>query len=157
MSLKITPALAQDVPSMVDILFRAFADDTLLIGTCYPDTPANRKWWIQTMTAQMAHKDQTLVFKIVDNTSRDENGDEKLVAWAKWLVYRSTDAGKVAGAVNPDVDPSPDMNLEACRSLAEGQYKMRESIIGGRDHYCRPNSINACFFSTVHQNGLVRC
>ena len=120
---------------MVSILFTAFGSDELLVGTCYPDTALNRAWWERNLTSQISDS-STRVYKVIDG--------DRLVSWAKWLVTRKVheiqsegrppDKGK--GAVNPDDEPSLDMNLMACRNLAEAQYKMREDVLLGRDHYC---------------------
>ena len=124
--MQLVPATADDVPRLIDILFTAFADDGLIVGTCYPDTPANRKWWVRSMTGQMG-SGQTSVYKAVAD-------DGTIAAWAKWLVQRSST--KAEGAVNPSNEPSPDMNLDACQSLAHAQYAMREAVMQGRVHYC---------------------
>lgn len=81
---------------------------------------------------------QILAFKIV-------NDEGKIISWAKWLVQRTSDADRVYGAVNPNDAPSPDMNLKACQSLAAGQYKMRDEILQGRDHYCT----TSCFYAEI--------
>lgn len=126
--MKLVPATSDDAPYLAAILFRAFAEDLLLIGTCYPDTPANRGWWAKRIASQMQHAN-TRVTKVID----DATG--VIVAWAKWLVYRPG-AEKGTGAVNPEVEPSKDTNLEACRKLADGQYKMLEAVMGQRGYIC---------------------
>ena len=154
----VEPAIPADAPALADILFRAFRPDALLVGTCYPDTPANREWWAN-MIASHIGDSETRVFKVVlDDGDRGESG--KAVAWAKWLFHHGTNdsAGTEGsqsingqhhddqkgegkhGAVDPDAAPSPDMDIDACRRLADGQYAMRERLFGSgsgmKAHLC---------------------
>ena len=126
--MQLIPATTADAACLADILFTAFADDKLIVGTCYPDTPANRAWWARSIASQMSDP-HTKVFKVIAD-------DGPIIAWAKWLVQRNKDDAPAEGAVNPSNEPSPDMNLEACMKLAGAQYKMREAVMQGRDHYC---------------------
>lgn len=126
--MQLVPAIAADAPRLVDILFTAFVNDGLIVGACYPDTPANRAWWVRSITAQMASS-QSIVYKAIAD-------DDSIVAWAKWQVQRSATDTQAEGAVNPSNEPSPDMNLEACQKLSRAQYTMREQVMKGRDHYC---------------------
>lgn len=133
MPLILSPAIPDDIPRIVEILFLAFANDSLLM-TCYPSTPSNHAWWIQTIRTQMQHP-STIIIKIVD----DDTGET--VSFAKWLIHQDTHDGSPAsgpsGAVQP-TNPSPDMNVPACQSLAEAQYKMRSSLLSTRPHICKP-------------------
>lgn len=148
MPLRVLQTTKADIPSLIDILFTAFQHDPLLIGTCYPDTPANRQWWIENVTSQLSHP-ETLLLKVVDE-------EDNIISWAKWLLPSSItthqrlqggDEGEVTGAVNPSLSPSPDMNLTACQSLADGQYKMRKEVLAGREHLW----LNAIATSPNHQ------
>lgn len=133
-------AHSADAEQLADILFRAFAKDRLLMGICYPDTSANRQWWAR-MIANHCQDPNTKLFKVVDDDGRP-------VAWAKWLLHRShPESGELAkerepaqekhGAVDPDDEPSKDMDVDACRKLATAQYDMRQRVLGDRSHWCK--------------------
>ena len=129
MPLTLTQAAREDIPRLVQILFQAFANDPLLMA-CYPATPANHTWWVQTILTQMQHP-STFIMKITD----DETGET--VSFAKWLLHQeSGDGENASGAVQP-TNPSPDMNVPACQRLAEAQYKMRSSLLSARSHICK--------------------
>lgn len=153
--LTILRATPDDVPTLISILFDAFANDKIIVGTCYPDTPANRTFWVRSTRSQMRHRG-ALVFKVIQRTVE---GNEKIVGWAKWLLSGTSSStgkeeqgavegeerseGERQGAMNPEVEPSEDMNMDACRRLADGQYSMFEEVIGGRRCYCE---YSACSF-----------
>ena len=132
MTLTLFPASREDIPRLVQILFSAFANDPLLMK-CYPATSANHAWWTQTFLNQMQHP-STVIMKITS----DETGET--VSFAKWLIHREfhngTSSGGASGAVQP-TNPSPDMNVPACKSLSEAQYKMRTSLMSTRSHICK--------------------
>ena len=132
MPLTLLPARREDIPRLVEILFLAFAHDPLLM-TCYPSTPSNHAWWTQTMLHQMEHP-STIVMKI------DDSETEETVSFAKWHIHQESSDGTpgetTQGAVQP-TNPSPDMNVSACNSLATAQYTMRESVISARPHICK--------------------
>jgi hypothetical protein len=145
-------ANADDPPHLAAILFRAFANDALITGLCYPDTPPNRAWWAQRIAAQIADVaglTRCWVVVLDDGDLRDGTDGEagQVVGWAKWLVHRPVAAADGSattrlGAVDPDAAPSLDMNLEACRKLADAQHRMRQRVLGTDDedglrpHWC---------------------
>lgn len=65
---------------------------------------------------------------------------EEIVSFAKWLIHQEsndeTSSETALGAVQP-TNPSPDMNISACKSLAEAQYKMRTALMSTRSHICK--------------------
>lgn len=131
MPLTLSPASREDIiPRLVQILFSAFATDALLT-TCYPSTPANHTWWVQTIENQTQHP-STPIMKISDSATGET------ISFAKWSVQhrQSHDSGGTSGAVQP-TDPSPDMDLPACQRLAEAQYEMRKSLLSTRSHICK--------------------
>lgn len=145
MTLTLQPAASSDIPSLISILFSAFADDKLLM-TCYPDKPANHEFWIRTVQSQMQYEG-CLLFKVVKD-------DGQIVGWAKWLLHRPQtakageerkedgDEEERQGALNPNDAPSEDMDMDACRKLADGQYSMLGEVIGGRGCYCKSNILS---------------
>lgn len=87
----------------------------------------------------------SLVFKVV---AREGSDSEKIIGWAKWLLQRPAngdgeaagkdeEVGERQGALDPEDMPSVDMDMDACRKLADGQYDMLNEVIAGRGCYCK--------------------
>lgn len=144
MPFTLSQAAEKDIPALIEFFFDAFANDPLIM-TCYPATSANREWWLNTILTQMKHP-STVVMKVIEGDTGEA------VSFAKWSIQQRTSSEEASGAVQPN-EPSPDMNVEACKSLADAQYKMRSALMGDRDHICElspvPPNANNC-----HRHGI---
>ncbi|KAL1645767.1 hypothetical protein SLS58_003651 [Diplodia intermedia] len=92
MPFKVQPTTLSDIPQLVDIYFAAFSRNAFG-SAVFPDAPAVRQWWIDTLSRELQHQKGVAMYNLVeyaDGTDTPVFADEQkhnknIVAFAKWL------------------------------------------------------------------------
>lgn len=94
MPFKVQPTTLSDIPQLVDIYLAAFSNNAFG-SAVFPDTPAVRQWWIETLSHELRHQKGVAMYNLVEyadgtDTPVFANNDQSLqkkniIAFAKWL------------------------------------------------------------------------
>ncbi|CAI7678967.1 unnamed protein product [Penicillium pancosmium] len=81
--LLLLPVTKEDIPSCVDIWFKAFSTDQDMVRI-FPDTPGLREWTAGYITLDLETKPYQYYVKVVDPSITDDRGQARILAYAKW-------------------------------------------------------------------------
>lgn len=150
MPFKVQPTTLSDMPQLVDIYFAAFSRNAFG-SAVFPDAPAVRQWWIDTLSRELQHQRGVAMYNLVeyaDGTdtpvfANNESRGQKLkniVAFAKWLrPMEGADPAETAVEipVEPPLPASCDQQLFT-RYFAE-LNRRHKSCMGTKAHWCTEN------------------
>ena len=134
MAIEIQPANPQDAPALAEVFLAAFCDS--FNRSLFPVTPDVREWWVK-LFIDSCVKPQSgdVLLKAVDTSAKSETGEGVIAAFAIWnLPPKDPDA---VNQVKHDAQQWPESSDRAlCDRFFGRMEEMRESIVGGRRHYC---------------------
>lgn len=128
-TLKLEPATLEDAPAIAELWFAAFTDPDM--RHLFPDTPGFRQWWIKANHDDMINKPFQKYIKVVDTASTNEQGQPRMVAYAKWDLSMLSDRGT---RYPPWHEDQP---ADECDAFFDGVDQNRIQIMGDLKHYCK--------------------
>lgn len=127
-SLVLEPATPEDVPAITEIWFAAFTQP--VIGQLFPNTPGMHKWHQDWHLRDFQTKPYQKYLRVVDTSSKDEQGRPRLVAFGKWDLSMPEERGRRFPHWHAD---SP---YQECEDLITTLEKERKRVMGDEKHYC---------------------
>lgn len=150
-NLQILPATVDDIPTLVDVWFKAFSIDPGMMQL-FPDTPNMRKWMAEYHALDFATKPYQYYMKVVDPEIIDEHGSVRVLAYGKW----DTAMPNIRGPRFPPWD-SDTPGTEATK-VFDGLNESRDRVMGDLKHYCKSSQrrmgviVFFFFFGNIHAN-----
>ncbi|KAJ9132142.1 hypothetical protein NKR23_g11399 [Pleurostoma richardsiae] len=126
MPLRLFPAAESDAPRAAELEHAAYSpspfNKVLFPGPFPPEALGHRAAGL----AEELKNDPTVVWlKVVDT---DIEGDDKMIAFAKWHIYESPSEPSKPRTFGPGC------NVEACEELFGGLARMKQQWVGSRSH-----------------------
>lgn len=126
--LLLLPATVDDIPSLIDVWYKAFSPDKDLLRL-FPDTPEMRKWMADYHALDFATKPYQYYLKVVDPEATDDKGRVQVLAYAKW----DTAMRNVRGARFPPW--AAETPSEECTAVFDMLDANRDRVMGEAKHY----------------------
>ncbi|EKG19065.1 hypothetical protein MPH_03755 [Macrophomina phaseolina MS6] len=139
MPFKVQPTKLSDVPALASIYFAAFS--TNLFGrVCFPDTPAVRRWWCDSIAHELQHQPGAAFYNLVEYadgtatpTFSASSASARIVAFAKWL--RPMQGTSPASTVQHPADLPADCDAALFHAYFPELTKRHEACMGTKPHW----------------------
>lgn len=126
--LKLETATLKDSSALVDLWFAAFSDPDS--RRLFPYTPGVRKWFEDAIRYDLLRRPFQRYVKIVDSGAKDDNGQPRIAAYAKWDLSTAEQRG-------PRYPPwHNDMPADLCEALVSRGENNRKRVMGEQNHVC---------------------
>lgn len=130
-TLKVEKVVLDDIPTLTEVWFAAFASTEPDIRRVWPDTPTVRKWWTDANHHDLVHKPFQHYVKVVDPETRDVRGQPRIAAFAKWDTSMPQERGR---RYPPWTEDQPD---QFCDEFIAKEERERLRVMGAEKHYCK--------------------
>ncbi|KAL1619650.1 hypothetical protein SLS54_006587 [Diplodia seriata] len=144
MPFKVQPTTLSDIPQLVDIYFAAFSRNAFG-SAVFPDAPAVRQWWIDTLSRELQHQKGVAMYNLVeyaDGTDTpvfaNEQKHKNIVAFAKWLrpMEEGPDSTEAAIEIQTEEPLPAGCDQELFTRYFTELNRRHKACMGTRAHWC---------------------
>lgn len=132
MTFKISPALKEDVPAILDLLYDTFKAPYIL--EAFPNTPVVRRWWADCLYRSLEEEDQNVQMMVMVEETPD--GKRKIGAFSKWSVEQGG-RERTHWSERWCVELPDEMSKELVDGYYQGVEEQQARDMGQRRHWCK--------------------